>query len=822
MIPGLLLEVRADDRSTAATAAAAVGATAVQVDDVTPFDSDGGQVDIAGVVYDYTGVDETNVTADGDGGTLLLAAPLTVAVEEFDPISVLVGTDVAVDYYAVIDLGSDDEDGHPIDVPLETREERLAWPVRVYDPPLPVSLSDDLEQIVAAPGAVPQIDAGVVDPATVTSDVAGTWGVVVQAQLDAEAARVDADIAALDTAHTAAEHTIDLRVDDIVNNELPQRPPHIESTGVPGATANVAGTIWEQYNTLTPAAGQSRKLLAAWRGTGGTSWVSVSLDPVYIPQIDVNAGTFGLLLAKRLLVTDFTDYVRDPSFEGIGTWSGVPSASGSMTYGNYSPRPGDRTGQFLVFTTSAIAEGGNAATLEDPFAVQPGDQFHCSMIARRASSTVQTAGYLALRFYFYDKNMQIMPGVGYYREASIAMSAMTDTSWWDGHDAAHPLLTLDVTIPDGVAFARVYPLVFSTTQAGAGIYNVDEVHCRRRNGGELIVDGAVQARHFNGDSFTGVTMTAPLFRTTETADRGIKIVSSDNGGYGSLAAWDSTGVPTFVLNGQTGSVVMKGDLTSGSTVSGATVTGGVVQTGTTGTRMLMKDDGLGGVLQGWTGDPAEDFPGSVNPGIVGSGGTRVAVTDLWSPKLSTTNGFDRAHVQLASRSANGANPPQVIFDAVIVANRGINSSGDVNATDHYSTNQTGAAAGDAEFGPGGGIRRKVSARKYKTNIGDLGYDPETLLQLEPHSFLRLDPEVPGWVPDVGVIADEADELGLEAWVERGLDGEIEGFRYSTWTAALQAIVRHQAKQIADLTAESTELRDMVTALADRVAALEVR
>lgn len=155
---GLLLEVRADERTTATTAAVAAGATSIPVDDVTPFGDDGGQVDIAGTVYDYTGVDASTVTVDGEGGALLIASPLVAAVDEFTLVSELVGATVAVDFYAVVDLGQDDEASHHVEVPLVTREERLAWPAQTYDPPLPVSLSDDLERIVAAPAATPQLD----------------------------------------------------------------------------------------------------------------------------------------------------------------------------------------------------------------------------------------------------------------------------------------------------------------------------------------------------------------------------------------------------------------------------------------------------------------------------------------------------------------------------------------------------------------------------------------------------------------------------------------------------------------------------------------
>lgn len=161
---GLLTEVATLTQGSAATADVAAGGTVVPVENLTDFASDGGKVDIAGTVYDYTGVDATGVDPDGVGGSLLLAAPLTVDVSEFDPVLLLVGEEPAVDYYWVVDL-VDDESGEPSWLPIQTREQRLAWPVRAYDPPLPVTVVGG--QVVGSPGVVPQMDGRLIDPATV-------------------------------------------------------------------------------------------------------------------------------------------------------------------------------------------------------------------------------------------------------------------------------------------------------------------------------------------------------------------------------------------------------------------------------------------------------------------------------------------------------------------------------------------------------------------------------------------------------------------------------------------------------------------------------
>lgn len=111
---------------------------------------------------------------------------------------------------------------------------------------------------------------------------------------------------------------------------------------------------------------------------------------------------------------------------------------------------------------------------------------------------------------------------------------------------------------------------------------VDDLTFARKLTGDLLVDGAVRAWHFAADSFTGVTMTAALFQTNAAADRGLKIVSAANGGYGSLITYDVAGAPTLTIDGQTGAITMVGDLTSGSSVIGA-----VVATAATGPRAML-------------------------------------------------------------------------------------------------------------------------------------------------------------------------------------------------------------------------------------------
>jgi hypothetical protein len=101
------------------------------------------------------------------------------------------------------------------------------------------------------------------------------------------------------------------------------------------------------------------------------------------------------------------------------------------------------------------------------------------------------------------------------------------------------------------------------------------------NGG-LIRTDTIQSGSIAADAINSkFTITGPVFQTTATANRGIKIISTANSGYGALYGYNNAGAQTFNLNGSTGSLTMVGDLNAGSTVNGAIITGGTLQTTST-------------------------------------------------------------------------------------------------------------------------------------------------------------------------------------------------------------------------------------------------
>ncbi|MFK0099246.1 tail fiber domain-containing protein [Streptomyces sp. NPDC091040] len=107
--------------------------------------------------------------------------------------------------------------------------------------------------------------------------------------------------------------------------------------------------------------------------------------------------------------------------------------------------------------------------------------------------------------------------------------------------------------------------------------------------------------------------------------------------------------------------------------------------------------------------------------------------------------------------------------------------------------------------------RNTSARKFKENIRDFDIDPADVLKMRPVIYDRkdqLDEETgeirPGRKGEVGLIADEVDDLGLK-WLVQYMDGEIDALRYDLLGVALLPVVQAQERRLRDLEARLAAL-----------------
>lgn len=243
----MLTDVTVQPRGSSALAAQTIGDTTVTVEDTTDFaavvdstdadDANVGTLDICGVQYDYTAVDPST-------GVITLATALTAAVDESDPVLVVVGGEVAQDWTAVVDPG----EGDTIPVPLPYAL-RALLPEGHYDPPLPVKVADDLSTILEVPGRQPVLSEKAVPP-TVTD--------------------------AINAAQTAANG----------KNVITY------SEDGPGDAANTEGDTWFVFTDD----GSGNKLVTEqWHGDGGTDWTQVKVDSLLIASINAAVITTGTL-----------------------------------------------------------------------------------------------------------------------------------------------------------------------------------------------------------------------------------------------------------------------------------------------------------------------------------------------------------------------------------------------------------------------------------------------------------------------------------------------------------------------------------------------
>ena len=124
-------------------------------------------------------------------------------------------------------------------------------------------------------------------------------------------------------------------------------------------------------------------------------------------------------------------------------------------------------------------------------------------------------------------------------------------------------------------------------------------------------------------------------------------------------------------------------------------------------------------------------------------------------------------------------------------------------TDITWTRRAGAVGNDGRFGYIPSTRKKKAGIK-PADEAELA----RLLDAEPTSFfyraeLERQAATPGYTPrvELGLIAEDLEELGLGAFVYHDADGKPEGIEYSMLTVPLLAIFRGQRDELAALTVD---------------------
>lgn len=141
------------------------------------------------------------------------------------------------------------------------------------------------------------------------------------------------------------------------------------------------------------------------------------------------------------------------------------------------------------------------------------------------------------------------------------------------------------------------------------------------------------------------------------------------------------------------------------------------------------------------------------------------------------------------------------------------SQGGTGSGNAYNQDLATATRRTAWIGENGVIGYALSSAKRKQNIQVAEVPFKALLSLPVQTFQYRDAggELAGW--DLGFIAEDLADLGLEQFLYRGAEGLLEGVAYERIIFALHEAVRdHEARTVA--------LETTIADLAARIAALE--
>lgn len=143
-------EVIAQPQGSQLVVAASVSDSTLTIDYAGEFSAKGGMLDLNGAQLEYDSITEGTNPADPD--VINLTVPLAVTAGVGDWVGVVAGGQALVDYVAICAT----DDGDEIRVPI-TDQQIPFYPVGIYDPAVPLYVSDDLQLLQSSPGRTPAL-----------------------------------------------------------------------------------------------------------------------------------------------------------------------------------------------------------------------------------------------------------------------------------------------------------------------------------------------------------------------------------------------------------------------------------------------------------------------------------------------------------------------------------------------------------------------------------------------------------------------------------------------------------------------------------------
>ncbi len=349
------------------------------------------------------------------------------------------------------------------------------------------------------------------------------------------------------------------------------------------------GALWTQISA-------SGSQVGFWRWDGD-AWVTMPLDPLVVPTIQIGAGTAGQLDVTRLgatsanidtavidklwadvvrsraITTDMltvagNNLVESPDFAETDSWGGGQSGPNSRwdtgTTFNGAPRAWMMTQQ----------AGGSAnmtmyAPVSNFIPVQAGESYRVSSWVR-PNGAIPGVSNFSQRAYFYGADKTMLTSSENHQAGST--NASLPSNVWSEVGGL-------VTAPAGAVYMRprftAYVAVGTTPTDR--LISLGYVKVASATDASLIVDGTILGKHLAVDSITSREIKALSVSAGHLA---ANTITGDKVNVGSVRA------AVLTANSVTASI-LHGDAVNGKTIQGATI-----RTATTGRRTQIDSNGL--------------------------------------------------------------------------------------------------------------------------------------------------------------------------------------------------------------------------------------
>ena len=326
----------------------------------------------------------------------------------------------------------------------------------------------------------------------------GSGWVATVPSVDITGQLTDSQIAALAAAKLTGQITSTQITDDAITT--PKLAAGAVTAAEIAANAIIAGKIAAGVITATELAADS--VTTAKIAANAVTANEIAANAIIAGKIAAGAVSAEqiaakAITAKHLIITDFNNLAPNGSLSGgYASWN---SAVGAQTGWDIIPNPytDGRVGANMLRIQTAF-DSAVSYPYTDNFDVVPGERFRTQVLALRSGG--MTSGEIILRVRFAKADGTYISS----QVLTIGMSTSTATSNWS-------LYSGEYVVPLTAAVARVD--VLRNTALVGGLFYLGQINVTRMNSADLIVDGAIYAKHLVVTDFSNMLPDSDLTDT---------------------------------------------------------------------------------------------------------------------------------------------------------------------------------------------------------------------------------------------------------------------------------------------------------------------